>query len=88
MRQGGELPRRIPGVSRENATALAEIQSIWRDRYLVIIGRDSGGALQWQAARNGSSATFTITADTAEGLRHVVGEDYKIWQREAREHKQ
>jgi len=41
MRQGSELPRRIPGVSRENATALAEIQSIWRDRYLVIMGRVS-----------------------------------------------
>ena len=66
----------------------AEIQSIWRDRYLVIMGRDSGRALQWQAARIGSSATFTITAATAEGLRHMISEDYKIWQREAREHNQ
>ena len=29
-----------------------------------------------------------ITAATAEGLRHMISEDYKIWQREAREHNQ
>jgi|HubBroStandDraft_6_1064221.scaffolds.fasta_scaffold481852_1 hypothetical protein len=88
MAERSELPKRIPGMSRENASALFDLKARWGDRYLVAIGRDGSGVQHWQAARIGSSATFDITADTPEQLNNKLGENYRQWMRDSQRHNQ
>jgi hypothetical protein len=78
----GSLPVRIPGMtgrihgmSQANEDALAILQRDWGTRYLVSITRPPGGDLTWQAARIGTTATFSLTADTPEDLNAQMAKD-------------
>jgi hypothetical protein len=71
-------------MSREDATSLDYIRRIWGDRYRI----DFYDKL-WRASRlggpvYGNSWYTAITADSAETLRNLIGEDYRLWQIESR----
>jgi hypothetical protein len=67
------------GMSGEDSTALFYLRRLWRDRYQVTY---SAGV--WRAGRLGTFGRLTLEADCAEKLRNVIGEDYRVWQIEAR----
>jgi hypothetical protein len=67
------------GMTPEEATALFHLRCIWADRYGI-----SYGGKQWKAHRLGTGAPWNITAPTAEGLRNLIGEDFRQWQIESR----
>ena len=66
-------------MSAEDATALFQMRCTWGDRYGI-----SYSNKQWQAHRLGQGAPFNITASTANELNNKIGEDYRVWQIEAR----
>jgi hypothetical protein len=67
------------GISAEDATSLFHLRCVWGDRYQIAHACGS-----WHAARLGTFGKFSITADTAEVLRSLIGEDYQQWQAESR----
>lgn len=67
---------RPPGMSPQDATALAILRQSWGDRYRVNYVQN---AEHWQAARIGSSGRYSVKSDTAEGLNEAIGADSRAW---------
>jgi hypothetical protein len=67
------------GMTGEEATLLWHLRCTWGDRYGISFSNKV-----WRAHRLGMGAPFNITADSAESLRNLIGEDFRVWQIEAR----
>jgi hypothetical protein len=66
-------------VSGEDAATLLQLRPLWHDRYVV----DLAGDGTWSAKRQGVVERL-ITAESGQLLRHMISEDFALWQAEAR----